>query len=73
MRSNKNAKTFNSEPNMNLYRLTVKDQVGARSVYDEWNTTYKILERFVQESSETISAENIDPNTGRVLGGFYKE
>jgi hypothetical protein len=57
----------------NLYRITVRDQAGTLSSHDKRAVSLFESAQNLDEESEIVKIERIDPFTGEVLGGFYLE
>jgi hypothetical protein len=59
--------------NLNLYRITVRDQEGKISDHETKAASLALSVEDLEEQCEIIKIERIHPSTGEVLGGFYNE
>jgi hypothetical protein len=57
----------------NLYRITVRDQAGRLSSHERRAASLYLSAQDLDEQSEIVKIERIDPFTGDVLGGLYLE
>jgi hypothetical protein len=57
----------------NLYRITVRDQAGTISSSERRAASLFLSAQNLNEQSEIVKIERIDPFTGDVLGGLYLE
>jgi hypothetical protein len=57
----------------NLYRITMRDQAGTISSSERRAASVLLSAQDVDEQSEIIKIERIDPSSGGVLGGLYLE
>jgi hypothetical protein len=59
--------------NPNLYRITVRDQAGTISSRERRAASLFLSAQDLDEESEIVKIERIDPSSGKVLGGVYLE
>jgi hypothetical protein len=59
--------------NPNLYRITVRDQAGTIFWRESRAASLFLSVRNLDEQSEVVKIERIDPSSGAVLGGLYLE
>jgi hypothetical protein len=57
----------------NLYRITVRDQAGILSSSERRSASLVLSAQDLDEQSEIVKIERIDPFSGEVLGGLYLE
>ena len=59
--------------NPNLYRVTVRDPAGRISSRERRAASLFLSAQDLDEQSEIVKIERIDPSSGKVLGGLYLE
>ena len=59
--------------NPNLYRITVRDQAGTISSRERRAASLFLSAQDLDEHSDIVKIERIDPSSGKVLGGLYLE
>jgi hypothetical protein len=59
--------------NPNLYRITVRDRAGIISSHERRAASLFLSAQDLDEQSQIINIERIDPSSGDVLGGLYLE
>lgn len=59
--------------NPNLYRITVQDQAGTISSRERRAASLFLSAQDLDEHSDIVKIERIDPSSRKVLGGLYLE